>query len=112
MINSIVKIVADVLATHQITTTINSSVDDEVYATVEKNNMAFSLFITSEYASVSESRFHYDIGYDEEMIFEVHHYNLKSLIERISLLIAERIEFRRMEDEYYKELSEAEDEDF
>lgn len=97
MINSIVKNVADALSTHNITLTIDTVLDDEVFVTVEKEKLAYELFLTSDYASLSETKFSLDIGYDADMIFEVQNYELETLVNKISQFIDDEIESCRKE---------------
>lgn len=96
--NSVVKNVALALARHSIHITLEDMNDEEVYCTVEKEGVAYSLYLNSDsYAGFSETYFNMDIGYDERVIFEEDNYDLETLVGKIADIMNDQIEMIRRE---------------
>jgi vacuolar-type H+-ATPase subunit F/Vma7 len=77
-----------------------------VHLTVEKENTAYSLFLTSEYASFSETYFNHHIGYDEREIFEEENYEIVALTTKIANYMDEKIVEIKREEEYLMSLED------
>jgi len=104
MIKSTVENLTLALANRSIQVTVEDRDVDQVHLTVEKEKLAYSLFLTSEYASFSETYFNQHIGYDEREIFEEEGFEIVALANKIANYIEHEIDQCRKEDEYLMSL--------
>jgi len=87
MMKSVVKNLSVALASHSIELTVHTLDHDEAYLTVEKEGVAYSLVLSDDYASLAETYFNNDIGYDEKVLFEEEGFEVVGLAKKIADLL-------------------------